>query len=87
MIAIYNLPIRSTYLKAESQIQMRPIVPSVLKSSPVQSFCPNFRQLATGLVAKFLKTRQLATMESQTVAPHLQTSHGRMQTRFGKWPK
>ena len=34
---------------------------SVLKSSPVQSFCPNFRQLATGLVAKFLKTRQLAT--------------------------
>ena len=34
---------------------------SVLKSSRVQSFCPNFRQLATGLVAKFLKTRQLAT--------------------------
>ena len=34
---------------------------SVLKFSPVQSFCPNFRQLATGLVAKFLKTRQLAT--------------------------
>ena len=34
---------------------------SVLKSSPVQSFCPNFRQLATGLVAKFLKTGQLAT--------------------------
>ena len=26
-------------------------------------------------------------MESQTVAPHLQTSHGGMQTRFGKWPK
>ena len=34
---------------------------SVLMSSPVQSFCPNFRQLATGLVAKFLKTKQLAT--------------------------
>ena len=34
---------------------------SVLKSSPVQSFCPNLRQLATGLVVKFLKTRQLAT--------------------------
>ena len=27
----------------------------------VQSFCPNFWQLATGLVAKFLKTKQLAT--------------------------
>ena len=39
----------------------RAVAISVLKSSPVQSFCPNFRQLETGLVAKFLKTRQLAT--------------------------
>ena len=46
----------------DTQIMTRsPIAVSVLKSSPVQSFCLNFRQLATGLVAKFLKTRQLAT--------------------------
>ena len=36
---------------------------SVLKSSPVQSFCPNLRQLATELVATSLSKDQSKTAE------------------------
>ena len=63
-ITVYGESYQGTHPEGATHSKVSGFYPStcsVLKSSPVQSFCPNFRQLATGLVAKFLKTRQLAT--------------------------